>query len=98
MFGDRVVGERMQTTEVEPRVELLNIRKVVGVEVKERNTLESGRLKPKGGGPGVVDRQGGTIPERSLGERLGRFIKGKCAEFCPAVGNMNFLLHVSTKS
>lgn len=54
MFGDRVVGERMQTTEVEPRVELLNIRKVVGVEVKERNTLESGRLKPKAGGPGVV--------------------------------------------
>ena len=50
VFGDRVVGERVQTAEGERRVELLNVRKVVGVKVKERNTLENGRLKPKEGG------------------------------------------------
>lgn len=39
MFGDRMMGERVQIAEGEQRVELLSIRKVVGMEVKERNTL-----------------------------------------------------------
>lgn len=35
LFGDRVMGERMQVV-----IELLNIRKVIGLEVEEERTLE----------------------------------------------------------
>lgn len=35
LFGDRVMGERMQVV-----TELLNIRKVIGLEVEEERTLE----------------------------------------------------------